>query len=212
MNEQKPNLLKLSFYQVLEILFPVLLHFMVMQMVGLLFGKSLDAGSLTTLAAALAFPPLWYMYRKEKRPERKASLFTLWIPFLLGILGNLVCSVILNGLRITETFSNASQEALFGSVPWIQLVGLGLWVPVVEELIFRGLVYGRLRKYFGKGAAVVCSALLFALYHGNMVQMLYALPMGLLLALVYERWGLLAAPILLHIGANLFGVVGSILG
>lgn len=212
MNDNKPNLLRISLYQVLDIMFPVVLHYAIMQLTGILLGNVLDAGTLTTLAALIAFPFLWYIYRREHRTGRNASPFTLWIPFVLGILGNAVCSAILNLFRITEQFSNATQEALFQSIPWIQLVGLGLWIPFVEELIFRGLVYGKLRTYYGKGAALWFSALIFALYHGNVIQMLYAFPMGLLLVLVYERWGMLSAPVLLHIGANLIGVLENFFG
>lgn len=194
-------------YQVLDILLPVLLHFGVMQIVGIFFGNSMDAGTMATLAALIAFLPLWYLYKKTKKFPGRASRYTLWIPVLLGIAGNAVCSRILKLLRITEHFSNASQDALYQSVPWVQVVGLGLWIPFVEELIFRGIVYGKIREYHGKRAALWFSALLFAIYHGNMVQMLYAFPMGILLVLVYDRWGTLSAPVLLHIGANLLGVI-----
>lgn len=210
MNKKKPGLLKISFYQVMEIILPIGLHYMIMQTLGILAGRVLDAGTLTTLTAILAFPFLWYFYRKEKRPMRRKPMFTLFIPFLLGIVGNILCSMVMNLFRIPEHFSNVTQENLFHSILWVQVLGLGIWVPFVEELIFRGMVFGGLRKYFGKWTAVGFSALLFALYHGNMVQMLYALPMGILLALVYERWGTLTAPVLFHIGANLFGVVSAV--
>ena len=50
--------------------------------------------------------------------------------------------------------------------------------------------------------AVMISALLFGLYHGNLVQGIYAFIMGCLLALVYEWTGSFVAPVLFHMIAN----------
>ena len=212
MKEKRPNVLMISIGQILEVLFPVCLHYVIFQLTILAFGNWFDAGTLAVLAALITFPFVWVIYRKEKRPETTKKWYTLWIPLVLGIIGNFVCSGILNWIKITERFSNATQEALFQSHPMIQLVGIGIFVPVVEEWIFRGLVFGKLKQYYGKMAAVLFSALLFAVYHGNVVQMLYAFPMGIAMALIYDKWGMLAAPAAFHIGANLFGVLSSVLG
>ncbi|MFR5029526.1 MAG: lysostaphin resistance A-like protein [Coprococcus sp.] len=50
--------------------------------------------------------------------------------------------------------------------------------------------------------AILLSALLFALYHGNLVQFCYALPMGILLALLATWTSSLLPSILLHITIN----------
>lgn len=52
--------------------------------------------------------------------------------------------------------------------------------------------------------AVVLSGLAFGLFHGNLVQAVYATVIGCLLALVYEWYGTIAAPMLFHSVANLF--------
>ncbi len=88
----------------------------------------------------------------------------------------------------------------------MQLLGPGLLVPLTEELIFRGLLYGRMRTRLQMKQAVLLSALLFAFYHGNPVQILYAFPMALLLAILYERGESLIYPILFHMGANLTAI------
>jgi len=198
--------------QVLDIFAPVLIHFGIFQLTAMLLRGRMDAGTIATLAAIITWIPVRRMYQKEKKPEKKGKWYTLWITFVLGMTGNLLFSILMNRLGITEQFSNATQEALFQSNFFVQIIGIGILVPLVEELIFRGLVYGKLRMYYGRVPAVLFSALLFSVYHGNMIQMLYALPMGILLALVYEKWGMLAAPVLFHIGANLLGVIGAATG
>ncbi|MCD7882190.1 MAG: CPBP family intramembrane metalloprotease, partial [Lachnospiraceae bacterium] len=86
-------------------------------------------------------------------------------------------------------------------------LGPGLFVPIAEELIFRGLVYARMRIRLQVGSAAFFSALLFALYHGNPIQAIYAFPMAIVLALLYEHGGKLIYPILFHMGANLAAIL-----
>lgn len=73
--------------------------------------------------------------------------------------------------------------------------------PIVEELLFRGMILHSLRKY-GDGFAIVGSALLFGLYHGNFVQMVFAFIAGLVMALVVVRTGSLWTSILIHFMNN----------
>ncbi|MDO4269867.1 MAG: type II CAAX endopeptidase family protein [Eubacteriales bacterium] len=88
--------------------------------------------------------------------------------------------------------------------PAVILLGACLLGPVCEELLFRGLLAGRLARYGQKPAALV-SALLFGLFHANLGQFFYAFALGLLLAYAYFRTGGLAAPIVLHMLFNVYG-------
>ena len=81
-----------------------------------------------------------------------------------------------------------------------------LLAPVCEELVFRGISLSSSRRAFtcrhSDAIAILLSALLFALYHGNLVQFCYALPMGILLALLATWTSSLLPSILLHITIN----------
>lgn len=79
----------------------------------------------------------------------------------------------------------------------LYFVTIAVIPPVVEELLFRGMVLHSLRKY-GDGFAIVASAMLFGLYHGNFVQMVFAFIAGLVMALVVVRTGSLWTSILIH--------------
>lgn len=93
----------------------------------------------------------------------------------------------------------------FGMLPLpVILLGACILGPVCEELLFRGLLAGRLARYGQKPAALV-SALLFGLYHANLSQFFYAFALGLLLAYAYFYTGTLRAPIALHMLFNFFG-------
>lgn len=79
--------------------------------------------------------------------------------------------------------------------------------PLTEELVFRGYLYGVIKKYGGQVAGMLTSALLFAAVHHNLPAMpaLAILAVGLTLA--YEITGSLWAPIVMHMLFNLAPVV-----
>jgi membrane protease YdiL (CAAX protease family) len=89
-----------------------------------------------------------------------------------------------------------------GGFSWRGLIGMvvmaGMVAPMVEEILFRGLLYGWLRGRLGVAAAVVLSAFLFALVHGIPMLMPAIAVQGVLLALLYERSGSLWPAIVMH--------------
>ncbi len=91
----------------------------------------------------------------------------------------------------------------------ITLLCLGILSPIAEELLFRGILYNSIKKLLNPKVALVLSALLFGIYHMNLVQGLYAFVMGLLMAYAYERFGSFFYPVAMHIFANIIGCVLS---
>ena len=96
-------------------------------------------------------------------------------------------------------------------------LGMGLFLyagvsAVVEEVVFRFLLYNRLRRSGGRAAfGIVASAFLFGVYHGNIVQGLYAFVIGLLIALVYVRFDDFLAPVLFHGVGNAVIFLGNMI-
>lgn len=82
---------------------------------------------------------------------------------------------------------------------------LSFIVPVTEELTFRGVFFGELRKGFGSWISVVLSAIGFGILHGLTVHIGYAFVCGLIIASCYYLTDSLVAPILLHTIFNIFG-------
>jgi membrane protease YdiL (CAAX protease family) len=69
--------------------------------------------------------------------------------------------------------------------------------PVFEEFIFRGLIFGGLRRSLGLPVAALASAAIFGLVHPVLSVIPVAI-MGLIAALAYERTAALMAPMLVH--------------
>ncbi|HZL99878.1 MAG TPA: type II CAAX endopeptidase family protein [Planctomycetota bacterium] len=90
----------------------------------------------------------------------------------------------------------ADEQARSSPLIWAVMV---LVLPACEELLFRGALYGGLRRLLHPAAAIGASALLFAFAHGNAVSLLLPVTaLGVVLALLYERTGSLTTPVLFH--------------
>ena len=101
------------------------------------------------------------------------------------------------------------MQTLYGQGFSVQILVLGILMPTCEELVYRGLVYKRLRYTSPFWAAAMYSSLVFAFTHGNLVQGLYGFIMGMMFCYVYEKYGSVKAPVLAHITANILSVVGT---
>ena len=81
--------------------------------------------------------------------------------------------------------------------------------PLVEETVFRGLILHYLKKGGARfWAANLIQAVLFGIYHGNLIQGIYAFCIGVLLGYLAERYNSLIIPVLVHALFNLFGTLG----
>ena len=79
---------------------------------------------------------------------------------------------------------------------------------LLEELVFRGFIMQPLRRY-GDWFAIISSAVLFGLVHGNMTQVPFAVIAGLALGYISVVTGSMWMNILLHFLNNLISVLYS---
>ena len=89
------------------------------------------------------------------------------------------------------------------------ILGTVILGPAAEEMIFRGMLFRRAAYYAGMRKGILLSALCFGIYHGNVIQFLYAFLLGFLLAFVYERSGDLRAAVAAHMSVNAWAVFGD---
>jgi membrane protease YdiL (CAAX protease family) len=78
----------------------------------------------------------------------------------------------------------------------------GILTPVAEELFFRGLLYGWLRRHLGMTGAALVAAAAFALLHQRVDAMIAAFFTALILTWLYEKSGSLLPSIALHQAIN----------
>lgn len=150
-------------------------------------------------------------------PKKDVWKQPVW-QYVVIIFGTVIFSYGMNYLFAITGFT--SQSSVYQATVQNQYdvsfaVGLllyGVISPFVEELVFRGFLYGRMRVYMPKMWAVLVSALLFGIYHGNMVQGTYGFLMGILFTLVYDRYKNFYLAVIMHVIVNLVGYFVQLFG
>lgn len=167
---------------------------------------------LQTIGALIVLPVLYRMYVKDLKKndeyidkEPGSIPIMMWMLLIpVGVCASIGLNMIINSMdwvHYSESFLKAS-EYLFSGPLLVQYVGIILIIPVCEELIYRGLIYKRLKRSFSQSAAAGAAALIFALMHMNIVQGIYAFILAILFIYCMEIYGSLRASIILHISAN----------
>ncbi len=151
---------------------------------------------------------------QDKKPDRApwikySFLFVFAIAYNIGV----SCLAYMVQLVAGEDSSYQSTSAVLYSAPlWLQIVGLCILVPIMEELLFRGVIYKRLREKAPFLRAALSSAILFSLLHSNTTQIISAFALGLILAYVYDKYGSFKAPVFTHMMVNLTAILGTYTG
>lgn len=149
-----------------------------------------------------------------EKPRSAAGAFLLVIASLgLCFFGNLATSYLTSFLQGIGIDSYSYQQALAGEplpedlLAFLIYAGRTAVIPaIVEEFAFRGVVLESLRKY-GDWFAIVISAVMFGLMHGNVLQVPFALIAGLALGYSYVVTGTLWTSVIIHFFNNFISVL-----
>ena len=169
-------------------------------MVGLTL---LNSGVGGAVFMALRWSPFSRSYM-QKRPWA----VLIWTALLA--LGSIPLSDALSSLTNVKMPADALQLlTTLVTHPW-GWIAVGVLVPIAEEMVFRGAILRTLLNLCGhrwRWGAIVLSALLFGLAHGNMAQLLNATLLGCLLGWLYYRSGSIAPGIVFHMVNNSVAVL-----
>lgn len=169
--------------------------------------------------AGLALPAFIYfsaqhMPLSEGLPFEKTSAadVALYVAFgcMVCMLANYPANLVVKLQEFYGYSGGPTPMPLNNDPAVLALYGLSIVVipPLVEEIMFRGVILQSLRRY-GDGFAVLVSAMLFGMYHGNFVQMVFAFLSGLALGFVVIRTNSLLPSILIHFINNGISYAGE---
>lgn len=88
----------------------------------------------------------------------------------------------------------------------LMLLAVSVLAPLLEELLFRGLLLRTFTRY-GPRFAIFASAMLFAFTHGNLTQGVGTFFMGILLAVIAQRAGSVLPTVMIHMFYNTFAML-----
>lgn len=206
-----------------EIAYPVLMYYVAISigsyLAQILFGAGIENYMLCKIMGSMvAIPVVFSDYKNDLmltgRYRLKNPITVVQIKQMLAVIGITIClSVGLNNVicmsplvELSEEYQNAS-DAFYGGSIGLELLGSALITPFLEELLHRGVVFGRLRRRMQMWPAVLVSALIFAILHFNMVQFIYAFLLGIVFALFVEKTGHLYPAVIAHVVSNAVAVV-----
>lgn len=217
-------------YSILYSLLPVILYVLVYQIAAcimLIVIQVISSGNIevqsfvysheedmeammTAIAMAAGFIAIHRLIRKEvsysyfiKSGKQITAVSFIFI-VLAAILLNIVISA--SGMISADSAAGKASEQTGGVSILLGILVYGILSPFIEESVFRGITFERIQNSTASfWQATFISSLLFGLYHGNLIQGVYAFFMGILFCLFCNLTGSLPCTVILH------GVINVIL-
>ncbi|NLY08343.1 MAG: CPBP family intramembrane metalloprotease [Tissierellia bacterium] len=175
------------------------------------------AGTISIFMVAIQFIPIYIYFNKRgglgsllNGVGLSGKEFIAAIIITLAI--NSISGPLMEGLesRLSELglsmFTNYPDEGPGIGDYYVLTFYTVIVAPFVEEIIYRGVIVGTLKRY-SKTLAIVVSGIIFGMMHGNLFQAVYATILGMWLAYLMIETGSIWAPILLHIINNLYATI-----
>jgi len=146
---------------------------------------------------------------KSVKDYLKVKLINVKTIFL--ILGGYAAQLFVDGIltlvkpyfkELFEDYGKLVDSITGVNSSWVLLFAVIVVAPIGEELVFRGVIQNYGLKNFAPALAIGLQALIFGLYHGNIIQGIYAFFMGAVLGFVAHKTGTILTSIVLHISVN----------
>ena len=151
--------------------------------------------------------------RKQKMFQvcnfRKVKLQYLVIALIFGIGLNVINEYLLLQLMKFDIFSEAFMrylamtKFLVNTNVILAILGVGIIGPIIEEMIFRGLIFNELKNVMPVPVVIIVQGVLFGIYHFNLIQFIYATLIGIMLGAIYALTKNIWIPIFIHMVNNI---------
>ncbi len=183
---------------------------MTMEVTEVLMGRLMEMTFVAGLVTLLIFWLVFLIRKKKFTKEVSLRKFPVKGILPIAILAasfNVITSVVISYIPWPQSWMDsymANSSAIDGSLmAWLTAV---LMAPVLEEIVFRGLMYSRLKKGLPVIAAAIVTSLAFGIAHGTMIWAIYTFIFSMVLIWVFEKFQSLGACIVLHMAYNLSGM------
>lgn len=144
---------------------------------------------LISISFTLIF--IYYLYKYYKKSNEIKKINTPLIPIIIN---SITLSLLLN-LVLPSKETNIDFSLYL-------LITTSILGPVIEELIYRGLIYNYLKINTKK--SIIITTIIFSIVHLNIIKMIYAFIIGLYLIYLQKKYQNIKLPIISHITMNSF--------
>lgn len=178
--------------------------------------------SLITVAAGvftLLILLIIFAIRKQKLFKNcgfnKINMKVIGLSIAAGLGLNITLNYILSYLSklsslkgLFDSYEKLASGIMYGNA-LMTLICVGIIVPIFEEIFFRGVIYNELRKSMPLWIAIILQAVIFGVFHGNVIQGTYAFALALVFGLVYTKFKSIWTAIIIHMVINSSSVLLS---
>lgn len=161
----------------------------------------IDSNALIiVLISIIIFIPIFYRIFKKYKEKNNFKINNIIIPFIFGISISLTFNITLFNLNNIFHFTNIFEPNRLPLI--VSIISSGICGPILEEFLFRGIVYNRLKEFNSPMKSMIITSVLFGIIHFNIIDCIYAFGVSFILIYLYEKYKTLKAPILMHISLN----------
>lgn len=152
---------------------------------------------------------LLFMYLNIYDIEKTKKVYTtekLKNTLILFIIANIVIYIVsISSKYLLPEFDeqNIVQYFKHNKITELEVLNIVVVVPIIEEIVFRGLFYKLLRSYFSIVPSMLMSSIIFSIVHKNILVSIVLFSLGLILCYSYERNKSIIYPIAIHSLFNL---------
>lgn len=152
---------------------------------------------------------LLFMYLNIYDIEKTKKVYTtekLKNTLILFIIANIVIYIVsISSKYLLPEFDeqNIVQYFKHNKITELDILNIVVVVPIIEEIVFRGLFYKLLRSYFSIVPSMLMSSIIFSIVHKNILVSIVLFSLGLILCYSYERNKSIIYPIVIHSLFNL---------
>lgn len=177
-----------------------------------------DKGELAAYWSLISFPLGLVLILFILRPDMKENSLregptygTIILWSILGILlaygGQIVAGLIEMALGIQPESQNTQDLMEIARATPYFIVIIALIAPILEEIIFRKIIFGSIYKVTNFWIAAFASSLVFAFVHWDLWHILKYTAMGFVFAFLYVKTKRIIVPIIAHMMMNLIVVL-----
>ncbi len=154
---------------------------------------------IVLIVAVIFIPLLIFKYKKQKKLNFKINkniIFVILVGFSISILLNLII------ININKLF-NINNNLLDYKYLIQTIIASCLLGPIIEELLFRGVMFNKIKTFNDLNVSILLTTFIFAFFHDSITQMIYAFIIGYICIKLYVEYDTLLVPIIFHISCNL---------
>lgn len=133
--------------------------------------------------------------------HKKKWMAFLLVPLFAGF-SAIAMNMLMSILPVTSEEYGRVADIQYSVPVWLGMILYGVIAPAAEEVVFRGMMYNRMKRCFSPAISIAVTSFMFGAFHGNVVQMIYAMTLGVLMTLTYEWLSSFWGPLLFHMSAN----------